>query len=409
MTKIPKETKPAKKKTNQPFFKVQKKKNNPQLVEKPNTKAKKKHDDAAFWEWWKLVAGFEGSFEGWKKNPANKKHDKGGETNWGVTKKNYMAFAKGMGLSPTDEGFAAMTPEQAMLFGRKIWNASGANKTNNTGVGLVLADWFWGGINLKRFKKLLLSKGIKAEFNEGRPTEKTIAQLNRLNPAELISLMTKEKAAQYNGIAARDPTQEVFLDGWLKRNRERKAQAWKFAFPLIPPVSIPYRSQVAIDKSRFLLNGEIGASQKEKRSAMNKIWVIIASIDGHLKRAKEKKWDADPKTLKTLKFWKGKLLMEASRLTNSIAMPKPAKSNIPNFGLALRALEQSRVVLKAGTLATDREKRETLNQLWSVVGDIEKLQKVGFANSETDEKVKAIKGRLLKQITILMDKKARGE
>jgi hypothetical protein len=78
-----------------------------------------KADDAAFWEWWKLVVGFEGSLADWKSRLENKS-DRGGETNWGVTKKMYMARAKSLGL-PAEAGFAAMTPDQAMLFGRMIW------------------------------------------------------------------------------------------------------------------------------------------------------------------------------------------------------------------------------------------------------------------------------------------------
>ncbi|MCD6284478.1 MAG: hypothetical protein J7M39_01025, partial [Anaerolineae bacterium] len=45
-------------------------------------------DDQAFWEWWKLVAGFEGSLGDWKANPG-KKSDRGGQTNWRVTKSLY--------------------------------------------------------------------------------------------------------------------------------------------------------------------------------------------------------------------------------------------------------------------------------------------------------------------------------
>jgi hypothetical protein len=115
-----------------------------------------------------------------------------------------------------------------MLFGKMMWKASGASQIKNTGVALVMADWYWGGINLGRFSSLLKEKGHAASFDKGSPDAATIAFINSLPPREVIELMSDAKAEQYRAIADNDPKQKKFLTGWLKRNEERREQAKPF-------------------------------------------------------------------------------------------------------------------------------------------------------------------------------------
>jgi hypothetical protein len=239
-------------------------------------------EDAAFWEWWKLVAGFEGPLEAWKAQPANKS-DRGGETNWGVTKKFYMQWAGALGLAATEEGFAAMTPDQAMRFGRMLWKASGANRVKNTGVAIVLADWYWGGIDLGRFSALLEEKGRAATFNEGKPDAATIDFMNTLAPAELIRLMSKAKAEQYRKIVKKDPSQQKFLKGWLDRNERRRLQAQPFIpnakFPVKPGMSLWERAQRVLREARALVDQGETANPDEREIVNFELWAVVEAID----------------------------------------------------------------------------------------------------------------------------------
>lgn len=263
----------------------------------------KKADDAAFWEWWKLVAGYEGSLADWRKRPENKR-DRGGETNWGVTKKMYMAYAKDLGLPATDAGFEAMTADQAMLFGRMIWKASGAHRVKNTGVALVLADWYWGGIDLDRFSALLKEKGRAAAFKKGMPDAATIAFMNTLSPKELVELMSDAKEAQYRKIAERDPTQRDFLAGWLRRNEERRWQARQFVYTQ----KIEDHGRQALEQARAVLKMGADASSKEKRSARDELWAVVSRIE------KQQKAGSVPKAMINLKE---QLLKEIGRLMDA--------------------------------------------------------------------------------------------
>ncbi|HRI18973.1 MAG TPA: glycosyl hydrolase 108 family protein, partial [Burkholderiaceae bacterium] len=207
--------------------------------------------DPKFWEWWKRVVGFEGSLADWRANPANAA-DKGGETNFGVTKQFYLKWAPSLGLPATEEGFAALTPEQAMRFGQMMWKSSGASRIANTGVAIVVADWFWGGIHLKRLTALLAKRGFKATYDEGKPTKATTDFINTLPPDELVQEMSDAKAEQYNAIAEADPSQKGFLGGWLARNEQRRAQAQPFAAkktadaPSAEPLGLWERGQRAL-------------------------------------------------------------------------------------------------------------------------------------------------------------------
>jgi len=233
-----------------------------------------KAGDEAFWEWWKHVAGYEGSLDDWKARPENK-HDRGGQTNWGVTKSTYMARAKSLGLPPTEEGFAAMTPHQAMAFGRMMWKSSGAAGVENPGVGVVLADWYWGGVNLGRFKDLMAAQGGEATFKEGMPDAKTIAFMNSLPPGALIEFMSDAKAAQYKAIAAKDPTQEKFLEGWLKRNEERRLQARKLA----SSATIQGHARQALARATAVLQSAPDFNPVAKNAAMLDLSAVIGRIE----------------------------------------------------------------------------------------------------------------------------------
>jgi lysozyme family protein len=243
-------------------------------------------DEAAFWEWWKPVSGIEGSLKDWKARPENKS-DRGGETNFGVTKGLYMKYAKALGLPVTEAGFAAMTPDQATSFGRMMWKASGAHKVKNTGVALVLADWYWGGVDLGRFSALLKEKGRAATFKEGTPDDATIAFMNTLSPSELVELMSDAKKSQYRKIAEKDPTQQRFLQGWLGRNESRRAQAQPFVSPpesqptgkAIPGMSLSDRSQRAMEQADRLLQLGGAARPEEKRATKEELWSIVSTIE----------------------------------------------------------------------------------------------------------------------------------
>jgi lysozyme family protein len=274
-------------------------------------------DDAAFWEWWKPVSGIEGSFKDWERRPENILYDRGGKTNYGVTIALYMKYAKSLGLPATEEGFKAMTPDQATGFGRMMWKASGASKVKNTGVALVLADWYWGGVDLRRFSALLKEKGRAATFKEGKPDDATIAFMNALSPSELVELMSDAKKAQYQKERETHPEQRTFTEGLLGRSEQRRAQAQPFvAAPESQPTRKPTtgmslwdRGQRALEQARGVLETGEAAGPEEKKAAKEELWSVVSLIE-----QKQKAGFAHAEEEMELRNLKGQLLKKVGGL-----------------------------------------------------------------------------------------------
>jgi len=79
---------------------------------------------------------------------------------------------------------------------------------------------FDGCVNhgIGRAKKFLQSAaGVNPDGGIG---PNTIAAVNAMDPAQLIQNLSNARAAFYNQIVARDPSQAMFLNGWMRRITE---------------------------------------------------------------------------------------------------------------------------------------------------------------------------------------------
>src|ERR1041384_5508481 len=204
------------------------------VSETGGTPAEKPTD--AFAEWWKNVAKFEGTLEDWLKlkDKANR-YDKGGEANMGITRGTFAQLHAAAGLPDTDEVFAAMTPQHAMAIDRTIWRKSRADKINNPGIALIVADWYWGSTiyAFARIKKVLTAMGYVADMSKVNTTYDdldsfTIGLINSLPPADLIKAFSDDRQEHITNIIKKDKTQERFEKGWRERTEERRTQAEAF-------------------------------------------------------------------------------------------------------------------------------------------------------------------------------------
>lgn len=185
--------------------------------------------DPAFEQWWKSIAGYEGSLADWEKQPANQ-HDRGGKTNWGVTHATYMTVGPKVGLEPTEEAFRAMTPLQASRIGLHFWKQAGCHLIHDVGVAIVVADWFWGSgpTGAKRVQRVLQSFGYRGEI-DGIIGPKTAEAINAAPPSELIQAITAGRIAHFDDIIAKDKSQQKFEKGWKRRATERGQEGLRFA------------------------------------------------------------------------------------------------------------------------------------------------------------------------------------
>ncbi len=122
---------------------------------------------------------------------SNHKYDKGGVTNYGITQKTYDAFRKKKNL--TSQSVVKITKDEAYnLYYEDFWCASGADKIENTALACVLFD---------------------ACVNHGVALGKSLYLKSDGNINTFLNL----RREKYKNIVKNNPTQKVFLKGWLNR------------------------------------------------------------------------------------------------------------------------------------------------------------------------------------------------
>jgi lysozyme family protein len=161
----------------------------------------------------------------WRRNPHNAL-DRGGPTNHGITERTFRATARAAGLEPTREAFVSLSSAEARRIASAQWKAQGLDRIADPGVALVVGDWIWGSnqAGILRVKQALRALG-RALPPGGTLDGPTLQALNELDPTLLIETLSDARRRHHEGIVAHDPTQRVFLAGWLRRTEARRAEA----------------------------------------------------------------------------------------------------------------------------------------------------------------------------------------
>ena len=141
---------------------------------------------------------------GYSNNPA----DKGGPTNFGLSQRQY----------PTMK-MRSLTREQAIeIYRRDYWltiyeqivNQAVANKVFDMAVNMG------PGIAHRLLQRACIDCGQPVGV-DGVVGPVTIKAVNKIMPFDLLQALRQRAAERYHEIAAADPTQTVFLKGWLDR------------------------------------------------------------------------------------------------------------------------------------------------------------------------------------------------
>lgn len=152
----------------------------------------------------------------WEGGFSNHKADKGGNTNMGITLKTWQS----MGYDKDDDGDIDLKDLKLIaegdvfdLFKKHYWDKCSGDFINSQSIANMLVDWSWnsGPVAIKRVQRLL---NLKEDAIIG---PKTLASINQANYRNLFHLIKEERIRFVKGICERDPSQNVFLRGWLNR------------------------------------------------------------------------------------------------------------------------------------------------------------------------------------------------
>lgn len=131
--------------------------------------------------------------------------DPGGETNWGITKRNYPAL-----------DIKHLTKDQAIEIYRKdYWRPIYDEMTD----GDAACKLFDMAVNMgHRQAHKLLQRAVGADA-DGVFGQMTLAAANQCH--NLVERLCAQQAEFYNGLVIKRPALQKFLKGWLNRARWR--------------------------------------------------------------------------------------------------------------------------------------------------------------------------------------------
>ena len=147
----------------------------------------------------------------WEGGYGELKNDKGGATNSGVT---IAVFQSVYGKNKTKNDLKKMTDEQwDYIFTKLFWNKWKADEIKNQSIANILVDWCWmsGNIGVKKVQELF---GLKVDGIVG---SKTLGKINSVDGEWLFKRIWEMRLNYYNKIVKNNPSQKVFLKGWMNR------------------------------------------------------------------------------------------------------------------------------------------------------------------------------------------------
>lgn len=154
----------------------------------------------------------------WEGGYVNHPNDKGGPTNKGVT----IATWKKIGYDKDGDGdidvndLKLLSDEDVVnrVLKPSYWDRWKADQIKNQSIANLVVDWVWGsGVWGIKYPQRILKVA-----DDGIVGPKTLAAINDYpDQSELFKKLWLRRKQHFEDIVKADPTQAVFLKGWLNR------------------------------------------------------------------------------------------------------------------------------------------------------------------------------------------------
>jgi len=148
----------------------------------------------------------------WEGGYVNHPADKGGETNFGITTKVYDDYRESHGVPPRSVRDITQV-EVRDIYTQLYWLKAGCGKVLPP-LDMALFDFAVNSGPSTAIKHLQICVGATPDGVIG---PKTLAALQGRSPAELAKELCKQRELLFKRIAEKNPSQAVFLRGWLNR------------------------------------------------------------------------------------------------------------------------------------------------------------------------------------------------
>lgn len=153
----------------------------------------------------------------WEGGFSNHKNDKGGATNKGVSWSVWAEYARRKGFTPTVSNLKAMTDEQwDEIFTRNYWAPINASKIEDESIAALVVDWaYCSGVSTAA-KNVQRYLGVKVDGVIGPVTLKKLNHPT-IKASTIFNDIKDRRVAFLQNIVKRNPSQKVFLNGWMNR------------------------------------------------------------------------------------------------------------------------------------------------------------------------------------------------
>lgn len=150
---------------------------------------------------------------------SNDLHDSGGPTKYGITIHDLSVY---LGRPASVQEVKDMAIEVAKeIYAKRYWKAMACDQMHAPGIAMCMFDiGVVRGIGVPpKYAQNICNAHGSALIVDGQIGPKTLAALNEIDQAAFIRDFSAMAEAGFRAIVAHNPTQSVFLRGWVNRAR----------------------------------------------------------------------------------------------------------------------------------------------------------------------------------------------
>ena len=160
----------------------------------------------------------------WEGGVSNNAADRGGLTYKGITYTTYNALCKiVLKKEPNREHFLNLTDEEVGLFVKHYWDKStNNNQIKSQKIAEAITSWHWGSGKLGLiWYQRMLNKEYNCDLeDDGVIGNASIVAINSIDADDLFRMSIKYRRERFYTIVNNNPSQRIFLKGWLNRLRD---------------------------------------------------------------------------------------------------------------------------------------------------------------------------------------------
>ncbi len=170
----------------------------------------------------------------WEGGKSNNAADRGGLTYKGITYTTYNTLCKiVLKRSPDREHFLSMTDEEVGLFVKYFWDKStNNNQIASQKIAEAITSWHWGSgkLGLMWYQRMLNDEYNCKLVVDGIIGNASIVAINSIDADDLFRMSIKYRYNRFHQICKQNPSQKVFLKGWLNRLQDFAARHGELDF-----------------------------------------------------------------------------------------------------------------------------------------------------------------------------------